>query len=887
MSGFQSDAFQADAFQTISADAALTQARFGVMRFGAFRFGDFYPTPIVSVAGTNIARSVRLDTLEVLDRLNEEPNEARFILRQTAQVPTEGATVVIALGTADDETRLFTGSIVRVQQIQDHIGQEISYAVEAMDDSWLLDRRFVTKQYEDQSATAIARDIIETFTTGGFTTNHVEGGLTVLEDFQVTNERPSTVLTRLANIVGAKWYLDGFRDLHFFTQEYDQPDPPDLDSNNAAVWGLQITRDLSQIRTRAIVDGKRTQIAAPVSTGDTIIPVDDATIFSADGGDARVNANLLTYSGTVVGGGGSLVGPGVAPPSYLSAIPSAGAGIESGLHVWAYTWVTASGETLPSPIYGATLGLIDPPSLAPTRTASAGSELGVGTYLYAVTHVVGSGETTPGPTGSVVTSTGIAPPSASPAANNAPFPPQTHDGGRYAVGDSVYCRCSYVDIGGNETGGTDSNTVTVGDHGGGVPYAVLFYNLPTPSDPNVVLKRLYLNVNGSFSAYIDLATGQSSYLWRNANSAAGGFPIGGSPLRQRVSLTAIPLGATGTTARKIYRTTVGGATLKLVATIGDNTTTTYTDAIADGSLGANAPSTNTATLNQATLNAIGVGPTGVTSRRVYRSVAGNIVDLKLLATIADNTTTSYADSTADASLSTAAPTNDTSALTQEQGQVNAGSTTIIVAGPGAFSTDGGWVLTGNQAIRYTGVSGETLTGVPVSGSGSVRATINYGSTIIEASRLTGVAGLTRDVASGTDIVLRVTRNDLTAQAALAVTEGGDGIHEHLVSDDRLSIEQATERADAELATFGSVIRSIQYQTRHPNTTPGRTITVDLAPPVNVDESFIIREVTLTGFDHLAPRASHRVEKFPVRLVTASPVRLGGTTDQLTRGEDSF
>lgn len=59
---------------------------------------------------------------------------------------------------------------------------------------------------------------------------------------------------------------------------------------------------------------------------------------------------------------------------------------------------------------------------------------------------------------------------------------------------------------------------------------------------------------------------------------------------QKVSLSGIPTwwGRT-VTSRKIYRTAAGGTQHKLVATLSDNTTTTYTDSTADGSLGANVP----------------------------------------------------------------------------------------------------------------------------------------------------------------------------------------------------------------------------------------------------------------------------------------------------------
>lgn len=60
----------------------------------------------------------------------------------------------------------------------------------------------------------------------------------------------------------------------------------------------------------------------------------------------------------------------------------------------------------------------------------------------------------------------------------------------------------------------------------------------------------------------------------------------------QVNLTALPIGGPGTTNRRIYRQKNGGG-YKLVATI-SNAGTTYTDNIADGSLGSAPPSESTA-----------------------------------------------------------------------------------------------------------------------------------------------------------------------------------------------------------------------------------------------------------------------------------------------------
>jgi hypothetical protein len=55
----------------------------------------------------------------------------------------------------------------------------------------------------------------------------------------------------------------------------------------------------------------------------------------------------------------------------------------------------------------------------------------------------------------------------------------------------------------------------------------------------------------------------------------------------------VPIGPTGTTGRKLYRGAAGSGTLLLLDTIADNTTVVYTDNIADSSLGAGAPTSDT------------------------------------------------------------------------------------------------------------------------------------------------------------------------------------------------------------------------------------------------------------------------------------------------------
>lgn len=91
-----------------------------------------------------------------------------------------------------------------------------------------------------------------------------------------------------------------------------------------------------------------------------------------------------------------------------------------------------------------------------------------------------------------------------------------------------------------------------------------------------------------------LATFTSALGETEAGAGTAEITVANNAVNGRVELTAIPIGPLLTTSRKLYRTEAGGTVYKLLATLADNTTTVYTDNLADAALGAVAPSTNTA-----------------------------------------------------------------------------------------------------------------------------------------------------------------------------------------------------------------------------------------------------------------------------------------------------
>jgi hypothetical protein len=137
---------------------------------------------------------------------------------------------------------------------------------------------------------------------------------------------------------------------------------------------------------------------------------------------------------------------------------------------------------------------------------------------------------------------------------------------------------------------------------------------------------------------------------------------------------------------------------------------------------------------------------------------------------------------------------------------------------------------------------DTITGIPPSGPGSI-----------------GVP-----LVAGAPVHLWVQRDDLAAQAAMAAIDGGDGIYEHLISDERRGEASLIDLCDADLAMFATPITTVTYASRDLRTKSGKTLVVNLpSPPIS--ETLTIQDVTIDQID----RSPGTMPRF---TVTASTVR---------------
>jgi len=275
----------------------------------------------------------------------------------------------------------------------------------------------------------------------------------------------------------------------------------------------------------------------------------------------------------------------------------------------------------------------------------------------------------------------------------------------------------------------------------------------------------------------------------------------------------------------------------------------------------NPPATPNAALGAVALTNVAIGPDPTTQRVLYRTAVGQ-TDLKLLATISDNTTTTPpTDTTPDASLGALAPTGDTSGLALATGQLNAGSTTAAVANTAPFEADGGWAEVGSQCIRYTGKTAAQLTGIPADGVGAILATVLYGATIRACPMLIGCQREDGGYQDGDTWSPALAGGDSVALVAVA-EDGPDITARNLVraawvSDARLSYLGALERATAELVLYVTGQESGRYTTGHPQIRSGQRVPIAMLAEWGLAGEWMIRRVQ-TYFDPAYRLAQHDV-----------------------------
>ena len=296
---------------------ALMYARSNVMRCGASRSDYYNPFVYITIGGTAVQARLDRGTLDIEQQLNEQPDTASLdaiAALPSTFLPTKGQEIVIGLGSLSN--RIFAGHILRTQITLPRASQTRQrMSVSAIDYTWELGHKICRgRQYDSMSASQIVGLLLGEFAPN-FTIK-MEFGMPQITFSANHGETIPGVLTRLATLVGATWYVDAYRAVHFFITPETDGNSLSLSDGDTTVFGLTYDADLSQVRTRDFVFGVSRQATSDTAVGATSLAVDDVAGFASGGGYALAGTNEITYAGLSVASG----------PGSLTGIPASGDG---------------------------------------------------------------------------------------------------------------------------------------------------------------------------------------------------------------------------------------------------------------------------------------------------------------------------------------------------------------------------------------------------------------------------------------------------------------------------------------------------------------------------------------------------------------------------------
>jgi hypothetical protein len=271
---------------------SANQSRLGTCFMGITLMGLYVPQLWIGQGTTEITTSVVKPSLTMSFR-RREPSRATLTTRGTALTP--GKRIEIRDGGAQGKI-LFAGHILPRRIRTRTTGTAVYDTATASGYRWLLDRfALVTKRYYSQPINGIVNDIITNY-TDGFTMGRVDSSLGNLAT-TFTFVPVSGALQRIAASVGGFVSIDPLEKNVSILTSIDDGHPVTLTATDTSFWDLEYEEDLSQVRTRVIIEGQGSGVAVAAVRNASTVTLESTTWATATGGSARLNQATFTYTG--------------------------------------------------------------------------------------------------------------------------------------------------------------------------------------------------------------------------------------------------------------------------------------------------------------------------------------------------------------------------------------------------------------------------------------------------------------------------------------------------------------------------------------------------------------------------------------------------------------
>lgn len=209
----------------------------------------------VTINGIDRSDKIRFGSLRIRDRINDAVDVCNFTIEEYGSQtfrPLVNQEVIVTV----DGSRAYGGVIVETEQSLEG-NACIIHNVQCKDWTQHLNRKIVTERYQDMTVQEIVLDLIDRYAaTFGFTGTNVQGGAFNVASISFGEITLAECFSKLARLTGYSWYVDYFKDVHFFAKN-DEPAPFNLapNSGNFQYTSLVVADDFSQIRNRVKIRG--------------------------------------------------------------------------------------------------------------------------------------------------------------------------------------------------------------------------------------------------------------------------------------------------------------------------------------------------------------------------------------------------------------------------------------------------------------------------------------------------------------------------------------------------------------------------------------------------------------------------------------------------------
>lgn len=207
----------------------------------------------INIEGVDRTTKVEYDSFELQRALTSQVDTLKFkIIRHPDS--SYAPTILDDVEVLDGSQQIFGGQIVELNRSIIASDKEV-FECTCKDYSYDMDRNLVIQSYTNETIADIIEDIKDNFLPAGYNTDNVDCEL-VAGYVAFNYEYPSKCLQQLADLVNFDWYVDGDKNIYFFSKSTYSA-PFNLTDDNGMYYynSLILKEDVKSLRNTIIVRG--------------------------------------------------------------------------------------------------------------------------------------------------------------------------------------------------------------------------------------------------------------------------------------------------------------------------------------------------------------------------------------------------------------------------------------------------------------------------------------------------------------------------------------------------------------------------------------------------------------------------------------------------------